>query len=174
MWKASSDAVHARFGHHHATAQRAKAANDRVAEAEARIAAIYAGAAAVKRRLDTVETQAWNLHDLAHPSPAGFGLEDLHREQLHEIDRMLDAFDVWTAWAAAHPVAVTDLTNAAEVFADSARRAPTLSGNPADIDRSQWFELLEPVLQLLDQRGVELSHEALHPERAESYLGLDL
>jgi hypothetical protein len=35
MWKASMHAVHAGFGHHHATARRAKAANDRVAEAEA-------------------------------------------------------------------------------------------------------------------------------------------
>ena len=128
----TSDAVHAGFGHHHATARRAKAANDRVADAEARIAAIYAGAADVKQRLDEVEAQAWNLHDLAHPSPAGFGLEDLHREQLHEIDQLLDAFDVWTAWATAHPVAVADLTNAAEVFADSARRAPAWSGNPGE------------------------------------------
>jgi hypothetical protein len=174
MWRASSDAVHAGFGHHHATARRAKAANDQVAEAEARIAAIYAGAAAFKQRLDAVEAQAWKLHDLAHPSPAGFGREDLHRQQLHEIDQLLDAFDVWTAWATAHPVPVADLTNAAEVFADSARRAPTLSGNPGEVDRSQWLELLEPVLQLLDQRGVELSHDTLCHERAEPDLGLDL
>ncbi len=40
MWKANSDARHAGFGHHHATARRAKAANGRVADAEARIAAI--------------------------------------------------------------------------------------------------------------------------------------
>ena len=43
---------------------------------------------------------------------------------------MLDALDVWTAWASGHPVAVAELTNAAEVFADSARQAPVFSGNP--------------------------------------------
>jgi conjugative relaxase-like TrwC/TraI family protein len=174
MWKANRDAWHAGFGHQHATARRAKATNGRVADAEACIAAIHAGAADVKLQLDAVEAHAWNLHHLAHPSPAGVGLEDVQRGQINEIDRMLDAFDVWTTWASGRPVAVADLTNAAEVFADSARRAPVLSGNSGDIDRSQWFELLEPVLQLLHQRGVELSHDTLHPERAEPNLGLDL
>jgi hypothetical protein len=50
MWKANGDAMRAGFGHHHATARRAKAANGRVADAEARLAAIYAGAADVKQR----------------------------------------------------------------------------------------------------------------------------
>ena len=86
MWKANSDAMHAGFGHHHATARRAKAANDRVADAEARIAAIHAGAADVKQRLDRIEADAANLADLAHPTPAAAWLDQLNREQLHDID----------------------------------------------------------------------------------------
>ena len=174
-WKANHDAMHAGFGHHHATARRAKAANDRVADAETRIAAIHAGAADVKQRLDAVEAQAWNLHDFAHPSPAGVRPR---RPAPRTAPRR--STSCWTlstcgpAWASGHPVAVADLTNAAEVFADSARRTPVLSGNPGDVDPSQWFELLEPVLQLLDRRGVELSHDTLHPERAEPDLGIDL
>ena len=174
MWKANSDAMHAGFGHHHATARRAKAANGRVADAEGRVAAIHAGAADVKQRLDAVEAQAWNLHDRAHPSAAGFGLEDLDRGQLHEIDRMLDALDVWTTWARGHPVAVTDLTNAAQIFAASARRASALSRSRGDIDRAQWFELLEPILQLLDQRSVTLFHDTMHLEPVGPDLGLEL
>jgi hypothetical protein len=145
-----------------------------VVVAEARIATIHAGTEDVKQRLDAVEAQAWNLHDRAHPSAAGFGLEDLHQEQLHEIDQLLDALDAWTTWASGKPVAVADLTNAAEVFADSARRTPALSRNPGDIDRSQWFELLEPILQLLDQRSVTLVYDTMHPEPVGPDLGLEL
>ena len=71
MWQANHDAMHAGFGHHHATARRAKAANGRVDDAEARIAAIHADGADIKQRLDALEAQAWNLADLAHPSPGG-------------------------------------------------------------------------------------------------------
>jgi len=96
------------------------------------------------------------------------------REQLHQIDQMLDAFGVWTAWASGHTVAVADLTNAVEAFADSARRAPVLSGSGGEIARSYWIELLEPVVGLLDQRGVTLYHDTLHLERAGPDLGLEL
>ena len=174
MSKANHDATHAGFGHQHATARRAAAANGRVADAEARIAVIHAGAPDVEQRLDAVEAQAWNLHNLAHPSPAGVGLEDLYRGQLHETDQLLDALDVWTLWASGRPVAVADLTNAAETFADSARLAPLFADDRGEIERSHWTALLEPVLQLLGQRGVELAHDTLHPERAEPDLGLDL
>ena len=91
-----------------------------------------------------------------------FGLEDLHHERLHEVDRLLDVLDVWTAWARGRPGAVADLTNAAEAFADSARRAPLLSGSSGEIDRSHWMELLGPVLELLDQRGVTLCLDMPH------------
>ena len=174
MWKANSDAVHAGFGHHHATARRAKAANDRVAEAEARVAAIYAGAAAVKQRLDAVEAQAWNLHDLAHPSPAGFGLEDLHRGQLHEIDQMLDAFDVWTAWATAHPS--RSPTSRMRLRSSPTRpvgRRPCPATPAKSIDPN-GLSFSNPFSSFLTNDGVELSHDTLHPERAESNLGLDL
>jgi hypothetical protein len=85
MWTANHDAMRAGIGHRCATARRAKAANRRVAGAEARIAAICAGAADVKQRLDAFEASAWNLRDLAHPSLGGIGLDDVHREQLHDI-----------------------------------------------------------------------------------------
>ena len=166
--------MHAGFGHHHTTARRAKATNDRVADAKSRVAAIHAGAADVKQRLDTVEAQAWNLRDLAHPSSAGSASRTCTGQQTHDIDQLLDALDVWTAWASGHPVAVADLTNAAEVFADSARQAPAFSETPGEIDRSHWFELLEPIRDLLDQQGVTLLHDTRHLDRAGPDLGLEL
>ena len=81
---------------------------------------------------------------------------------------------MWTAWASGRPVAVADLTNAAEVFADSPAGRRRLHRNPGEIDRSHWIELLEPVLELLDQRGVDAPHDTLHLERAGPDLGLEL
>jgi hypothetical protein len=174
MWKANRVAMHARFGHHHTSARRAKAANHRVADAEARIAVLHGVAADVKQHIDSLEAQASNLDDLARPSPSACGLESMRREQLHDVDRLLDALDVWSNWAGGLPVRVADLTNTAEVLTDAARHAPALSGKASEIDRSQWLELLEPVLELLDQRSFTRFHDTMHLEPASPDLGIEL
>ena len=163
MWKANHDAMHAGFGHH------------RAPHGERRLPTIESPtpkpasppSTPVRPTSNSDWTRSKRKHGTSTTLPIRhrpeFGLEDLHREQLHEIDQMLDAFEVWTTWASGHPVAVADLTNAAEIFADSARRASVLSGSPGEIDRSRWMELLEPILQLLDQRGVDAFHRHAEP-----------
>jgi hypothetical protein len=155
MWKANHDAMHASIGHHHTAARRAKAARELVDDADAGIAAIYADGAGIKQRLDALHTEARNLAELAHPSPGGFGLEDLNREHVGQIDRLLNTVDVWTTWSDGRPVGITELAEAVAVLTETARQAPLFALHPGEIDRSQWIELLEPLTDLLRQRGVE-------------------
>ncbi len=174
MWEADHDAMHARFGHHHSSRRRANGANQRVADAEAAIAAVYAGAADVKQRLDTVQAEAWNLHDLAHPSPAGLGLEELKRHQLHDTERLVDAIGVWATWAHGQPVALTHLIEAAETLTETAHGAPPLAVNAGEIDRSQWIELLAPVTESLQQHRVRLPSRELEPGHTGPELSIEL
>jgi hypothetical protein len=155
MWKANHDAMRASFGHHHGAARRARTANERVDEADARIAAIHADGARIKQGLDALQTEATNLADLAHPSPGGFGLEELNREHVHQIDRLLSAVNVWTAWADGRSLGTTQLAEAVAILTEAARQAPLFALNPDEIDRAQWMVLLSPVTDLLRHRGVE-------------------
>jgi hypothetical protein len=174
MWNANHEAMHAGFGHHHTTRRRAKDANGRVDDDEACITTIYTSASEIKQRLDTIESQARNLHDLAHLSPGGHGVEDLVRGELHDIDRLSHAVDVWAAWAHGRPVAVADLTDSVEIITDAARQAPVPVINDCDIDRSQWIELLAPLAELLHQQGIDLAPYAFDPEPAGPGLGIEL
>ena len=174
MWKANHDATHAGFGHRHSASRRANDATERVEHAEARIASIHTDGADVKQQLDMLEAEARNLHDLAHPSPAGYGLEQFHREQLDRIEPLLDAVDIWTTWAHGRPVPTADLATAVSTLTDAARRAPLLAVNDGEIDRTQWFDALQPVTDLLRMRGIELhSDRRLDLERGPE-LGIDL
>jgi hypothetical protein len=175
MWKANHDATHAGFGHRHSASHRANDATKRVDHAEARIASIHTDGADVKQRLDVLEAQARNLHDLAHPSPAGYGLEQFHREQLDQIDALVDAVDIWTTWAHGRPVPTADLATAVSTLTDAARRAPLLAVNDGEVDRTQWFDALQPVTELLRMSGVHLSSgRDLELERNGPELGIDL
>ncbi len=155
MWKANRDAVHAGFGHRHATARRAKAANERVADAEACIAAIRADASDVKQHLDRIQAEGANLADLAHPSPAAAWLDQLNRDQLINIDGILDALEVWTMWADGGPVSVTEFDHAVGILVPAAREAPPFARSPSELDFAQWHELLASVTRLLSDQSVE-------------------
>jgi hypothetical protein len=174
MWKANHDATHAGFGHRHSARRRANDATERVEHAEARIASIHTDGDQVKQRLDVLETEARNLHDLAHPSPAGYGLEQFHREQLDRIEPLLDAVDIWTTWAHGGPVPTADLATAVSTLTDAARHAPLHAVNDREIDRTQWFDALQPVTDLLCMSGVQLlSGRDFELERGPE-LGIDL
>ena len=174
MWKANHDATHAGFGHRHSARRRANDASTRVDDAQSQIASIHTEGADVKQQLDGLEAQARNLHDLAHPSPAGYGLEQFHREQLDRIEPRLDALDIWTTWTHGRPVPTADLVAAVSTLTDAARRAPLLAVNHGDINRTQWFDALQPVTELLRARGIQLSSgRDLELER-DPELGIDL
>jgi hypothetical protein len=174
MWSANHDAMHAGFGRHRSSRRLAKAVTERVVEAQARARDIYAGAADVKERLDASEAHARNLHDLVHPSPGACGGEDVLRRELHDIDRLLHAGDVWTAWANGQTITLANLIDTAEILGDVARRAPIVASTERDIERSQWIELLAPLVDLLHQRGIELAPDAPDLEQAVLDLGLEL
>ena len=116
-----------------------------------------------------------NLHDLAHPSPAGYGLEQFHREQLDRIEPLLDAVDIWTTWAHGRPVPTADLAAAVSTLTDAARHTTLLAVNDGEIDRTQWFDALQPVTDLLRMHGIHLSNgQDLELERNGPELGIDL
>jgi hypothetical protein len=156
MWEANHHAMHAGFGHHHTTARRAEAATERVADAQARIAHIHTNAADVKQRLDALEAEARNLTEYAHPSPAAVWLDDLDRQQLSELDELLNAAEICIAWTSGRPVRTLERADAIATLTDVARAAPLLSLSPGEIDQSQWHEFLAPLTELLHQRGLEL------------------
>jgi hypothetical protein len=57
---------------------------------------------------------------------------------------------------------------------EAARRAPLRAVNDGEIDRTQWFDALQPVTELLSTRGIQLSSgRDLELERGPE-LGLDL
>jgi len=175
MWKANHGAMRASFGHRHTAGRRSRAANERVDDADARVAAIYADGAGSKQRLDALQTEATNLADLAHPSPGGFGLEDLNREHVHQIDRLLNAVDVWTRWADGRSLSTTELAEASAILTAAARQAPLLALSPGEIDRTQWVELLGPVTGLLRRHGVALAVDRnLSPGQDGPDLSVDL
>jgi hypothetical protein len=141
-----------------------------VVDAEARVVALNASATDVKQRLNALEAQTGNLHDLAHPSPTRYGVEALLRTEVYNIDRLLHAVDVWTSWAQGRPVAVSGLTDAADI---PIGETPTVTPNHGDVDRSQWIELLDPLLDLFPA-GPSTPGPDSKLEAAGADLGLEL
>jgi conjugative relaxase-like TrwC/TraI family protein len=175
MWRANHDAMHASFGHRHRAARQAKDTTERVDDAETHIAAIRADGSGVKQRLDALDAEARNLNDLAHPSSSGYGLEAFNRDQLDQTVRLLDAVDIWTAWAHGRPMSTDELAAALANLSDVAQRAPLLSLNAGEIDRSQWFDALQPVTELLRVHGINLpSDRHIELERNGPELGIGL
>jgi conjugative relaxase-like TrwC/TraI family protein len=175
MWKANHDATHASFGHRHRAARQTKDTTERVDTAEAHIAAIRADGSDVKQRLDALDAEARNLHDLAHPSSSGYALEAFNGDQLDQTVGLLDAVDIWTTWAYGRPISTDELAAAVATLSDVARRAPLLALNASEIDRSQWFDALQPVTELLRVHGINLPsdrHLELEPNGPELGIGL--
>jgi hypothetical protein len=174
LWTAKHAALDAGFGHHRATRQRARDAAQRVAHAETRIATLHAGAADVKQRLDTLEAETRNLHDLANPSPSGYAVEDLLRSQVHDIGRLSHAVDVWTAWSHGRPVTVADLNDSAQILTDTAHRDPPFATTNDNVDRFQWIELVELLRNALRHADIDLASDAPNLQRTLPELGIEL
>jgi hypothetical protein len=140
------------FGHRHGAARRAKIAAWRVDDAQDRIAATHADGADIKEELDALEAEARPLAELASPHTGHFNVDPLDRHQLHVLDKTVEAVDTWTTWANERPVPTEVLANAVRLLHDVARHPPPLPTRASEIDRTHWFELLEPVTALLEQR----------------------
>src|SRR5439155_20523046 len=107
LWRANSEAMHAGFGHRHATSRRAQEATSRVDKTQARIAEIRADGAGIKDVLDGLEHQARHLADVANAT-FNSSLNQLDQLELDGIDRVVASLDTWTAWAHGRPVASTN------------------------------------------------------------------
>jgi hypothetical protein len=114
------------------------------------------------------------LHDDAHPSPGTSVPDTLDRDQFHEIDRLLAALDAWTTWSEGRPVAMADLAESAEVLSHIARETPVLATKSGEIDRSEWLDALQPLLELLCQGGIQLARTTRQVEIDSPGLGVEL
>jgi len=159
----------------HSTARRAAQATRQVADAEARITAIRVEGAPVKSRLDALEAEAQMLDSIAHP-PAGLAtFDDYDRRQLETVDRLLDTADIYLGWAHGQPTATIELADAVANLTEVAQQASYYRLDGDEISRAQWAELLEPVTELLRDRGIELIDDRqLELEREGPELGLGL
>jgi hypothetical protein len=175
MWQANHDARTAGFGHRHSAARRAKMATWRVDDAQNRIAAVRAEGAHVREPLDAVEAEARRLVELASPHTGHFTVDRLDWDQLHALDQIVEAVDTWTTWASGRPVPAVELADAISLLYDVARHAPPLPIRASEIDRTRWFELLEPVSALLERRGLPTRDHVDHDlEHAGPDLSIDL
>jgi conjugative relaxase-like TrwC/TraI family protein len=175
MWQANYDARTARFGQRYRATRRAKIATRRVDYAQHRIAAIRADGARFKEPLDAVEAEERRLVELASPHTRHFNVDRLDRDQLHALDQIADAVDTWTTWANGRPVPTVELADAVSLLHDLARHAPPLPTRASEIDRTHWFELLQPVTALLEQRGLSTrDHVGHNLEHTGPDLGIDM
>jgi conjugative relaxase-like TrwC/TraI family protein len=173
LWRANSEAMHAGFGHRHATSRRAREATSRVAAAQASIAEIRADSAGIKDVLDGLEHHARHLTDVADATFTT-SLDQLDQLELDGIDRVVASLDTWTAWAHGRPVASTHLASAVETLTEHARHSPLFVENPGDVGRDHWMELLVPVTQLLVDHGIDIAPKpALDIGPAGLELGID-
>ena len=174
LWRANRSAMHAGFGHRHATTRRAREAASRVEEAQTSIAEMRADGAGIKDVIDGLEHHARRLEDVANATFTR-SLDQLDQLELDAIDRVVASLDTWTAWAHGRPVASTHLAAAIETLTDHARHSPLSVENPAAVARDQWLELLGPVTQQLADHGIDIDGERrLDVEPAGLELGIDL
>jgi hypothetical protein len=175
MWQANQDARTAGFGHRHGAARRAKIATWRVDNAQHRIAGVRADGAHVKEPLDAVDAETTRLAALASPHTGRFTVDQLDRDQLHALDQLIQAVNTWTTWANGRPVPTVELADAVHLLHDVARHAPPLPTRVSEIDRTHWFELLEPVTALLEQRRLPIRDRIGHDlEHTGPDLGIDM
>ena len=143
-----------RLGRRHVTQREAADAAQAVEHAEAALAKIRRDGAPIEHQLDMVETQARKLRERAEPGVETFDLHD--RNEISQLDRILDATDTYMRWLDGRPTSSARLALAVETLSDVARHAPNFARQAGDVDRSRWYELLELAPDHLDRR---LAHD---------------
>jgi hypothetical protein len=80
---------------------------------------------------------------------------------------------VWTAWARGRPVTTTALADAVDTLHQNVRPRPVVSGE-TDIDQTQWTDLLEPAVELLLNRGLDVRPRPEHGLDQDLDVGIEL
>jgi len=174
MWEANNQARRAGFGHRHSDGRRAAEASRLVSDVQARIGAIEADGRVVKERLEAVESEARALHQVAHPPEVLTQFEDYDQRLLGIFDRQLEAAYTYLAFAHGQPVDGVDLAHAISDLSDVARQASYYPLDANQIGRAEWIELLKPVNELQQARGIELDvDQHLEPPHPRPELGLE-
>jgi predicted nucleic acid-binding Zn-ribbon protein len=154
MWQANHDVTRAGVGRLRSAERRAEQANCRVRDAEGAIAAIRADGTAVKQHIDALVARASTLAERADAAVTT-ALDRLDRDQIHRTGRLGQAIDTWTTWASGGRVATNDLT-AAAVLTHAQSNAPVMAIDPGIADRTQWQQLLAPLVDDLHDRGLDI------------------
>jgi hypothetical protein len=140
MWSADRDARTAGFGHRRHAQRRAADAKAAVEQTEAAIASIQADGAAVKQHLDGLRRADVALRARAEPNEA---LDTLDRNEIRQLDQILDAADTYTEGLEGRPTSTARLVDAVETLTGVASSAPSFARHPGDVEQTQWFQLLE-------------------------------
>ena len=152
-------------GHRRTTQRRARLADAAVAAAEAEIDAIRTDGAPINEHLDTLEAHAQALRDCTDPASGLAMLDQLDRDEAEQLGQILDSLDTFTDWTDGRRVPTNQLATAIDTLHEVARHASFFARHPGDIERTQWYELLDPGTTWLEQHTIEL--EARRPEHLE-------
>ena len=160
LWHANHDARTAGLGHRRSTQHRAAGAAQAVENAEAAITAIHAQGAPRKQHLDRLRIREGELRALT----TGPDRLDSHlRQQIAELDQVLDATDTYTAWLNGRPIPSARLAHAVDTLTTVARHAPAFATETNPIDQTQWYRLLDLAPDHLADRAVrQRSVDELH------------
>jgi conjugative relaxase-like TrwC/TraI family protein len=140
LWRANHAARTAGLGHRRSAQRHAVDAADAVTAAEAAIAAIQAEGAPHKQQLDRLLIRESELRALT----TGPDRLDAHlRQQIAELDQILDSTDTYTAWLDGRPTPSARLAHAVQTLTTVARHASAFARTPDEIDQAQWYQLLD-------------------------------
>jgi hypothetical protein len=148
LWRANHEARTAGLGHRRSAQRHAADAADAVRQAEAAIAAIQAEGAPQKQELDRLLIREGELR----VSTIGPDRLDAHlRQQIAELDQVLDATDTYTAWLDGRPTPAPRLAHAVDTLTAVARHASAFARHPDEIDQAQWYQVLDLAPAELDR-----------------------
>jgi conjugative relaxase-like TrwC/TraI family protein len=140
MWAANREASQAGFGHRRHTERAAAEAREAVEQAQAAIADILTDGAPVKNDLDLLLRHAAGLRTRAEPIEA---LGALDRNEIRQLDQLLDAADTYTSWLEGRPTPSARLAHAVDILSVVAKTAPAIARDAGEIDQAQWYGLLD-------------------------------
>jgi hypothetical protein len=140
MWDANHNAHQAGFGHRRHTQRAAVYAQAALDQAQAAIAAIHADGAPVKDRLDQLQRHASELRRRAEPIET---LDSFDRNQIRQLDQVLDATDTYTGWLQGRPTPTARLARAVDTLTAVARSAPAFADRAGEVDQTHWYQLLD-------------------------------
>ena len=163
MWHANHDARTAGLGHRRSTQRHAADAAQAVEKAEAAIAAIHAEGAPHKQHLDQLQIRDGELRALTERTRPARPRTD--RQQIAELDQILDATDTYTAWLDGRPTPTARLAHAVDTLTTVARHAPSFATDADPVDKTQWYQLLDLAPDDLHRR---LSQAAARSTRSSS------